>query len=126
MRLVVQVSFYGDDPQCDSDAAAEALRKAGYEIHRLPPERRQFFRPVDDHVEAITEGPPGPPRWGVSGDVPPALFKLMCAIMNEIDDLVRHYGGLCMECDQVDRDYIPFSLELGPPRGNGREPKHRA
>jgi hypothetical protein len=46
------VVFSGDMPGSDSDAAAEALRAAGFEVYRLPPVlKAKLDVPGDDFIE---------------------------------------------------------------------------
>jgi hypothetical protein len=48
--------FAGDNPQANPDAAAEALRAAGYQVFRLPPELHNSKVPGDDFIEVHKEG----------------------------------------------------------------------
>ena len=70
MRLIALIAFGGDCQNYDPDAAAEALRAAGYDVHRMPAVHPKLGHPLDDHIEAFIEGPP------VCGDPPSARLAL--------------------------------------------------
>jgi hypothetical protein len=92
MRLLANIAFGGDLPQLNVDAAAEALRKAGYDVHRAPEKyRERYDHPLDDFIEAYIEGDDE------------------SAVMDEINALVEAYGGLCHECGSVEPDQAPLS-----------------
>jgi hypothetical protein len=48
--------FAGDNPKANPDAAAEALRAAGYQVFRLPPELNNSEVEGDDFIEIRREG----------------------------------------------------------------------
>ena len=48
--------FAGGLPQTNPDAAAEALRAAGYQVFRLPPELNNSEVEGDDFIEIRREG----------------------------------------------------------------------
>jgi hypothetical protein len=48
--------FAGDNPQANPDAAAEALRAAGFTVFRLPAELHNSEVPGDDFIEVHKEG----------------------------------------------------------------------
>jgi hypothetical protein len=57
MTIFALCVFAGGLPNCDSDAAAEALRAAGYEVFRLPRELKATLDiEGDDFVEVRGEG----------------------------------------------------------------------
>jgi hypothetical protein len=55
----------------------------------------RLAHPLDDFIEAVIEG---------SDDL-----KVIKAIMDEVEAIVRKYGGICMECGPVGKDYVPFA-----------------
>jgi hypothetical protein len=71
--------FSGDLPETDSDAAAEALRAAGFEVYRLPPAVKATVEadgePGDDFIE-IRRGDRS--RAGMESDA---------------EDIVEQFGG---------------------------------
>jgi hypothetical protein len=70
----------------DPDGAAIALRKAGFTITRLPARFWHLLIPGDDFLYAVTGG-------AITDD-----YKILGAVMNEINVIVRDYGGGCSEC----------------------------
>jgi len=96
MKIMATIVFSGDlNP--DPDAAAVALRKAGYEVRRMPEKfRPTLAHPRDDFIEALIES-------DGSDD------KIVDAIWKEIDTIVDQYGALCPQCGFVAANYIPFS-----------------
>jgi hypothetical protein len=108
MRLIALVAFDGCNPACNADAAAEALRAAGYEVHRMPAVHPKMIgHPLDDHIEAFIEGPPGPPYVG--GIIPLNVEKVMDVVMCEVESLVDPFGGDCHGCGPVEDGYVPFT-----------------
>jgi hypothetical protein len=104
MLIMAQVVFSGNYPY-DSDGAAEALRKIGYTVHRMPASHPTLGHPLDEFIEAIIAGPPGPPP-----NVPPPLLeKLLFALMREVGAVAKRFGGWCEQCGQVEDDYVPFT-----------------
>jgi hypothetical protein len=106
--LMAKVAFSGEfgDPEwttadwpeveLDVDAAADELRKAGYEVYRLPDKYGgRLAHPLDDFLELRIEG--------VDDDT------LMKAIMDEVNAIVDRYGGLCDECGPIEPDRTPFA-----------------
>ena len=51
--------------------------------------------PLDNFIEAVISAP---------NDV-----KVIDAIMDEIDAIVGKYGGMCIECGPIPKDYVPFA-----------------
>ncbi len=87
------IAFSGDcEP--DPDSAAEELRRAGYEVFRMPDKHPILVHPLDDHIECLIDG---------SDDL-----KIISAIMHEIDGIVDQHGGMCIECGPIAADYVPF------------------
>jgi hypothetical protein len=103
MKLLAQVVFAAG-VEHDSDGAADALRDAGYEVHRMPEVHPELV-PGDDFIEAITEGPAGP----APNDLAYPVGKLVHAMMQEVGEWADCYGGVCMECGPVEDDYVPFT-----------------
>ena len=108
MKLMATVAFGGDfgdpkfthdpenDIQLDVDAAATELQQAGYEVFRMPEKYRgRLAHPRDDFIEAVIAGP--------DDDV------VIDAMMDEVQAIVRKYGGSCYEGGPVERDYVPFA-----------------
>ncbi len=107
-KLMASVAFGGGlgDPDftndverdfdLDPDLAAAELRQAGYEVYLLPDKYHpRLAHPLDDFIEAVIVGPNDP--------------KVIDAIMNEVDAIVGKYGGVCIECGPIGRDYVPFA-----------------
>jgi hypothetical protein len=103
MKLMAQVVFSGE-VEHDSDGLAETLRDEGFEVHRMP-EVHPPLEPGDDFIEVITTGPAGPPP----NDLAYPVGKLARAMMREVDDLAKCYGGICMQCGPFADDYVPFT-----------------
>ena len=84
------------DFDLDADRAADELRRAGYEVRLLPNKyRARLVHPLDDFIEAIIFGPDN--------------SKVINATMKEVDAIVGKYGGVCLECGPIGRDYVPFA-----------------
>lgn len=84
------------DIQLDVDVAANALRQAGYEVHRLPDEYGGLLmHPLDDFIEAVIEGPDDD--------------QIISAVMREVGAIVYKFGGACFECGPIGQDYVPFA-----------------
>jgi hypothetical protein len=99
MRIIAEIVFSGDAPECDPELAAEVLRVAGYQVHKMPPllhSELEFVHPLDDCLEAVTNGPPGSGYVGgdSSGEMTPEADKISGEIMDEINALVDRYGGM--------------------------------
>jgi hypothetical protein len=92
-KLMAYIAF-GGGCKPDPDSAADELRRAGYEVFRMPDQHPILADPLDDHIECVIEGPDEP--------------KIIDAIFSEINAIVDQYGGLCMECGPVGADYVPF------------------
>jgi hypothetical protein len=56
MTIFALCCFAGDFEQANPDAAAEALRAAGYQVFRLPPELNNSEVEGDDFIEIRREG----------------------------------------------------------------------
>jgi hypothetical protein len=107
-KLIASVAFSGGlgDPSftndverdfdLDPDIAADELRQAGYEVSLLPDKyTARLAHPLDNFIEAVIFGPNDP--------------KVIGAIMDEVEAIVRKYGGVCLECGPIGRDYVPFA-----------------
>lgn len=107
-RLMASIAFGGGlgDPEFtddlerhtdfNPDLAAAELREAGYEVFLLPDKYSiQLAHPLDQFIEAVIVGPDD--------------AKVIDAISNEIETIVGKYGGLCIECGPIGRDYVPFA-----------------
>jgi hypothetical protein len=95
VRIMGSIAFGGYlDP--DPDGAAEALRRAGFEVTMMPEEfRPHLAHPKDYFMEAAIDG-------GTEKD------KVVSAVMDEINTIVERYGGLCCECGLIPSDWVPF------------------
>jgi hypothetical protein len=102
-RLTAIVIFTGDlDP--DPEAAAEALRKAGYEVAKMP----EKFRPLLAH--------PRDDFFEVTKPVVCDLKDIMNEadiMMDELNKLVDRYGAIADDCGPIDVDHIPFASVFG-------------
>jgi hypothetical protein len=91
---------WSGEVRLDADAAAEALRRAGYEVFRLPDRHGGVLaHPLDDFLEVHAAGPDD--------------AKLTQTVMREIDAIVWPYGGLCNECGPIRAGRVPFADLLG-------------
>jgi hypothetical protein len=113
MQLRARVVFFGGEYLVDPDAAAEALRAAGYEVHRLPAGHPPLDHRLDDFIEAITDGPPGPapndlPPDPAPNDLPPDVDKACTEMMQRVQDLVGAFEGSCEECGPIEAGYVPL------------------
>ena len=89
-------NYIDRDFELDADLAADELRQAGYQVFLLPDKyTAQLAHPLDDFIEAVILGPNNP--------------KVIDAIMDEVDAIVRKYGGVCVECGPIGRNYVPFA-----------------
>ena len=72
------------------DGGAMTLRRgqllAGNDMPRFP---------LDDFIEAGIEGPDDP--------------KVINAVMDEVNTIVKKYGGRCIECGRIGKNYEPFA-----------------
>jgi hypothetical protein len=91
-KLMAYVAF-GGGREPDPDSPAEELRRAGYDVFRMPDRHPILAHPLDDHIECLIEG---------SDD-----SKIIDAIMGEIDGIVDQHG-MCIECGPIAADYVPF------------------
>jgi hypothetical protein len=107
-KLLAIVAFSGEfgdpeftnDPErdcdLDPDRAAEELRQAGYEVHRLPKKYfGRLYHPLDDFIEATIPGPDDP--------------RVIDAVMKQVQAIVWQYGGCCDECGPMEPDHLPFA-----------------
>jgi hypothetical protein len=99
MRLMVYVAFGGcsDLPHLeppDPDTAADEMRRAGYEVHRMPANHPILCDDLDDHIEAVI--------GGADDD------KIIDATMREVAGIVDRYGGCVIEGGAIGPDYVPF------------------
>jgi hypothetical protein len=94
VKIMGTITFSGElDP--DPSNAAEALRRAGFEVTMMPEKfRSRLTHPEDDFMEASIDGIPED--------------KIVEAIKDEIDAIVDRYGGLCCEWGPIPSDYVPF------------------
>jgi hypothetical protein len=112
IKVWALVVFSGElDP--DPDAAAEELRHAGFEVHRLPKKYRALLdHELDDFVEATIDAPAGLSPPGLT--VTDFDAKILSATMREVGHIVSQYGGCCEECGPISTDeYRPFEDYFG-------------
>jgi hypothetical protein len=104
-KLMAWVVFSGDDDELDVDRAADELQRAGYNVLRMPDGYGgRLAHPLDDFIEAYTEGPD--------------TYEVTGAMMDEINAIVDRHGGCCMEAGTIECDHVPFAglFEKVPPR----------
>jgi hypothetical protein len=95
MKIGGYVAFAGDLDDFDPDAAAVALRRAGFDVMRMPATFRSRMEiPQDDFILVCTDGP--------------ETEKFIGAVMKEIDGIVSDYGGLLDECGPIASYRAPF------------------
>jgi hypothetical protein len=96
------VAFGGDCDNVDPDQAADELRRAGYEVRRLPDKyRRLLDHPRDDFLEVIFPCVDDP--------------KAINFVWKEIDRIANPYAGCCDECGPLDPDDERFADLFAPP-----------
>ena len=91
---------YANDPEreieLDPERAAAELRRAGYDVDLMPEKYGpRLAHPLDDFIEAVIEGPDDP--------------KVIKAVMDEVNTIVERYGGHCIECGRIGKNYEPFA-----------------
>ena len=101
-RFVATIIFSGDlDP--NPEAAAEALRKAGYQVTKMPEEfRPQLTHPRDDFLEVVKS---------IVCD-PEDIMDEASIMMDELNEIVDRYGALADDCGPIDVDHISFRYLL--------------
>jgi hypothetical protein len=86
--MIVGHIVFSGDLSPNPDAAAIALRKAGYTVARMPERfRPRLYHPSDDFMLASTGGL-------VSDE-----YKVARAVIDEINAIVDGFGGTCDRCD---------------------------
>jgi hypothetical protein len=103
--MVATVAFSGDygdpnDPDTDMvldvDMAYADLRRAGFEVLRLPDHyRRQLYHPLDDFFEVM---------W-VGSDDP----EIVDPIWDQIEAIVAPYAGYADQCGPTEPGDVPFA-----------------
>jgi hypothetical protein len=119
-RLMAIIIFSGDlDP--NPEAAAEALRKAGYQVIKMPEEFRPLLaHPRDDFFEVMKP---------VVCD-PEKIMDESSRMMDELNEIVDRYEAIADDCGPIEANHIPFASifgELtvrGSNRANRRRPDH--
>ena len=98
-RLVATIIFSGDlDP--NPEAATDALRKAGYEVVKMPEEfRPQLAHPRDYFLEVVKPIVCDPEDFMDEANI----------MMDELKEIVDRYGALADDCGPIDVDHIPFA-----------------
>ena len=97
-RLMTTAVFSGErDP--DPAAAAAALREEGHEVVTMPEKfRSRLVHPRDDFIEVTKR---------IVGDE--VELGAIYAMMGGVNSIVGRYGGMCLECGQIDENHVPFS-----------------
>jgi hypothetical protein len=100
------VIFSGDLDECDVEGAAAELRRRGFEVLHMPEKfRRRLLHPLDDFLEvSITADLPGG-----SDDLGADDWKIVGAVMDEVNAIVDPYGAMADDFGPVTPDHIPFS-----------------
>src|SRR5262245_61874508 len=81
----------------DPDGAAAALRRAGYQVTRMPQSFRSRLEfPLDDWMLVTT-------------NVLTDNDKVLIAVMREVGAVVDRYGGDFSECGPIPSDREPFA-----------------
>ena len=97
-RLMTTVVFSGERGP-DPAAAAAALREEGYEVVMMPEKfRSRLVHPRDDFIEVTKR---------IVGDE--VEQGAIYAMMGGVNSIVGRYGGMCLECGQIDENHVPFS-----------------
>ena len=111
-RLGAIIIFSGDlDPK--PEAAAEALRKAGYYVINMPEELRPHLaHPRDDFLEVVKS---------IVCD-PEDIMDEASNMMDELHEIGDRYGALADDCGPIDVDHIPFAALF---RGATLSPRHQ-
>jgi hypothetical protein len=92
------VAFDGYDcADFDPDGAEIALRRAGFHVIRMPEKLRSRGCPLDDFLLAMRDGP--------NDD------KFVSAVRDEIQTIVRPYGGDCYEWGLIESDELEHPFE---------------
>ena len=97
-RLMTTVVFSGERGP-DPAAAAAALREEGHEVVTMPEKfRSRLVHPRDDFIEVT--------KRIVGDEVEPGAIY---AMMGGVNSIVGRYGGMYLECGQIDENHVPFS-----------------
>jgi hypothetical protein len=115
MTISALCIFAGDNPKANPDAAAEALRAAGYQVFRLPPELNNSEVEGDDFIEIRREG-------DADDDAIHAMWADAQRIVDPVGGDVDCVGPASEEpfndlfCPPLDRgDYCGHCMGLGTP-----------
>jgi hypothetical protein len=112
MIKVMALAVFSRCDELDPDAAADALRKAGYTVQRLPPELSAQMLDLDEFIEAHIEAP-------IDGRDDNTIID---AIWSEVDAIVNRYGGEVAEGGRIGPEHVPFVEHFGPCGGEPPEP----
>ena len=108
-RITIDIAFYGDDS--DPEGAAAALRRAGFEVVRMPEELRphhaRLLFPDNSFWEASTEA-----SVDSLDDELACVAEPCFSIGSKVVDIVEPFGGECVGWGPVKPDYIPFECWL--------------
>ena len=120
VAIIVFAGGFGDpdftndlerDFDVDPDRAADELRQAGYEVHRLPKKySARLTHPLDDFIEATIPGPDDP--------------SVIDAVMKQVQAIVWQYGGCCDECGPMEPGHVPFADLVEKPADRARYYAH--
>jgi hypothetical protein len=99
--MIVGHIVFSGDLSPNPDAAAVALRKAGFTVARMPERfRPRLYHPSDDFMQATI--------GGLISDE----YKVARAVRDEIDAIVDGFGGTCDRCDICPPDHALSFDEL--------------
>jgi hypothetical protein len=94
---MVRIAFNSYFSECDPDAAALALRKAGFTVRRMPVRLQTqlpALHPLDDFMF-------------VSAGRAPVSRKGLSAVVDEVNSIVNRYAGLCHKGEVVPVAFTP-------------------
>jgi hypothetical protein len=97
LKLYRYMALIDFGPCENVDAADAELRRAGYEVFRLPNKyRARLADPLEDFMEAHK-----------SFSEP--YDTVISTIFREVKAAVDEYGGYCRECGLIEPDHVPFA-----------------
>ena len=125
-RLGAIIIFSGDlDPK--PEAAAEALRKAGYYVINMPEELRPHLaHPRDDFLEVVKSIVCDPEDiMDEASNMMDELHEIVDhqrIVLEALIEIVDRFGALADDCGPIDVDHIPFAALF---RGATLSPRHQ-
>jgi hypothetical protein len=120
--MAIAVFGGGDGLNPNPNAAAAALRRAGYEVHRLGPQHPKLDHPHDDFIECVTTVAKDFEITVIDGirHASDEDGKIMHTVIHEVDGIVKPHDGTCDSCEWIDTDYVPFKDLFSEDRGRLR------